>query len=63
MLASLFPTPVAGLHDQHGVYVQFCNGLSGLAPHSELGLGPGQVAKEVFTVGQVGRTRAVRDAL
>ncbi len=41
--------------------MQFCNGLSGLAPHSELGLGPGQVAKEVFAVGQVG-ARAARDA-
>ncbi|GLI68751.1 hypothetical protein VaNZ11_013243 [Volvox africanus] len=44
---------VTGLHDRLGVYVSFFADISGLAPHSQLGLEPGQVAKDAFAVGQI----------
>ncbi|KAG2498018.1 hypothetical protein HYH03_004276 [Edaphochlamys debaryana] len=48
-----FSGVVTGFHDRLGVFVGFFGDLSGAAPHTELGLQPGQTAQDVFAVGQV----------
>ncbi|GLJ04920.1 hypothetical protein SUGI_0006550 [Cryptomeria japonica] len=45
---------------QHGCFVTFYNGVSGLAHRTELGLDPGTEAESAFHVGQVVRCRVIR---